>query len=90
MSLEERSVRINYEENDHCCQRFVSMDNWLRVKGLQSEGYVGHAYARLARARDIVKIALEHLSQDPLLFLHHPGLNCEECNEARNSIKKNS
>ncbi|MGO9388237.1 MAG: AAC(3) family N-acetyltransferase [Methanobacterium sp.] len=88
VSLEERSVRIKYEENDHCCQCFVFMDNWLRVKGLQSEGYVGHAHARLARARDVVRIALEHLNQDPLLFLHHPSLNCDECNEARNSIEK--
>lgn len=38
--------------------------------GLQWEGCVGHAYARLARSRDIVKVSLEYLAKDPLLFLH--------------------
>lgn len=86
MLQDERPVRINYEENDHCCERFKLADSWLREQGLQLEGCVGHAYARLARSRDIVKVALEHLTDDPLLFLHAPGAGCEECNEAHRSI----
>jgi aminoglycoside N3'-acetyltransferase len=79
-------IRIDYGENDHCCQRFDFMDGWLRSRGLQSEGPVGHAHARLARSRDIVRVALEHLAQDPLLFLHPPSAGCSECDEARRSV----
>lgn len=78
-------VRVDYEENDHCCERFTLADEWLRTQGLQSEESVGHAHARLARARDIVGVALEHLAQDPLVFLHVPGAGCVECDEARRS-----
>jgi len=82
-----RPVRIDYQENDHCCERFALADGWLRARGLQSEGPVGHAHARLARARDIVDVALEHLARDPLVFLHPPGAGCEECEAARRSVK---
>jgi aminoglycoside N3'-acetyltransferase len=78
-----RPARIEYEENDHCCARFEFADEWLRARDLQSEGQVGHAHARLARARDIVSVALEHLARHPLLFLHPPGAGCAECDEAR-------
>jgi aminoglycoside N3'-acetyltransferase len=81
-------VRINYGENDHCCERFAFADEWLRARGLQAEGRVGHAHARLARARDIVDLALEHLAGDPLLFLHPPGVGCEECDRARRSVRR--
>ena len=81
-----RPVRVDYGENDHCCARFTFADEWLRARGLQSEGRVGHAHARLARARDIVEVALEHLARDPLLFLHPPSAGCAECDEARGSI----
>lgn len=80
-----RPIRIDYRENDHCCARFCFADEWLRALDLQSEGRVGHAHARLARARDIVGVALEHLARDPLLFLHPPGARCVECDEARRS-----
>jgi aminoglycoside 3-N-acetyltransferase-4 len=83
-----RPVRIEYLENDHCCVRFALADGWLREKGLQSEGRVGHGHARLARARDIVDAALERLARDPLLFLHPAGEGCEECDEARASATK--
>ena len=83
---EGRPTRIEYEENDHCCQRFALTDEWLRTNGLQREGHVGHAPARLARARDIVKVAREHLARDPLIFLHPPEAGCEECDEARASV----
>lgn len=80
-----RPVRIGYGENDHCCARFALADEWLRVRGLQAEGRVGHAHARLARARDVVEVALAHLARDPLLFLHAPDTGCAECDEARRS-----
>ncbi len=82
---EGRPVRIDYGENDHCCERFAFVDGWLRGRGLQSEGRVGQAQARLARARDIVGVALEHLAHDPLVFLHPPGAGCAECDAARRS-----
>jgi aminoglycoside N3'-acetyltransferase len=83
-----RPVRIHYEENDHCCQRFALAEEWLRARGLQSEGRVGHAHARLARARDIVEVTLERLARDPLLFLHPPSAGCEECDRARRSVRR--
>ncbi|HEU4681059.1 MAG TPA: AAC(3) family N-acetyltransferase, partial [Gemmatimonadales bacterium] len=81
-----RPVRIDYGENDHCCTRFAFADEWLRSRGLQSEGRVGYAHARLARAQDIVQVALEHLAHDPLLFLHPATAGCAECDEARRSV----
>lgn len=78
-----RATRIDYGENNHCCARFALADDWLRARGLQAEGRVGQAHARLARARDIVSVALGYLSNDPLLFLHPVGLGCDECDEAR-------
>lgn len=80
---EGRPVRIDYGENDHCAERFNLADAWLRERGLQSEGRVGHADARLIRARDVVAVALEHLAADPLIFLHPVGAGCEECDQAR-------
>lgn len=81
-----RPVRVGYEENDHCCERFALADDWLRARGLQSEGQVGNAHARLARARDIVRVALEYLEEDPLRFLHSPAEECADCDEARRSL----
>jgi aminoglycoside N3'-acetyltransferase len=80
-----RPVRVNYGENDHCCERFTFAGEWLRARGLQSEGRVGHAPALLARARDIVEVAREHLARDPLVFLHPHGAGCAECDAARSS-----
>jgi aminoglycoside 3-N-acetyltransferase-4 len=79
-------IRIDYGENDHCCERFALADDWLRGAGLQREGQVGHAHARLARAKDIVAAALARLRKDPLLFLHPPDRGCAECDAARRSI----
>jgi aminoglycoside N3'-acetyltransferase len=79
-------VRVDYGENDHCCDRFTFVDGWLRSRGLQSEGPVGHAHARLARSRDIVDVVLKHLESDPLLFLHPANAGCAECDEARKSV----
>jgi len=84
-----RRMRIDYLENDHCCQRFEFLDEWLRARGLQSEGPVGHAQARLMRARDVVQVVCEQLAQDPLLFLHPPDARCGDCDEARASVRYN-
>lgn len=82
-----RPVRIEYGENDHCCERFALADGWLRARGLQREGRVGHAHARLARARDVVEVARERLARDPLVFLHPLDATCAECDAARTSVK---
>jgi aminoglycoside N3'-acetyltransferase len=79
--------RIDYGENDHCCQRFELADSWLASQGLQREGRVGAAHARLARSRDIVSVVLEELGRDPLIFLHPAEDECEECNDARASLR---
>jgi aminoglycoside 3-N-acetyltransferase IV len=81
-----RPVRIDYGENDHCCERFALADDWLGAEGVQTEGRVGHAHARLVRARDIVRIAVERLRRDPLVFLHPPEAGCDQCDAARASV----
>ncbi len=78
-----KRVRIDYRENDHCCRRFALADDWLRARGLQAEGPVGHGTARLARARDIVGLAVDAIRQQPTIFLHEPGEGCADCDEAR-------
>jgi len=81
-----RPRRVDYGENDHCCERFALADGWLRARGLQREGPVGHAHARLVCARDVVAVAGEQLARDPLVFLHPPGAGCAECDAARRSV----
>ncbi|MDQ3426610.1 MAG: AAC(3)-VI family aminoglycoside N-acetyltransferase [Gemmatimonadota bacterium] len=81
-----RPLRVDYGENDHCCQRFALADEWLRARGLQREGQVGHANARLMRSRDVVTVGREQLARDPLIFLHPAGSGCAECDEARRSV----
>ena len=80
-------VRVEYGENDHCCRRFALADGWLRSAELQSEGTVGHAHARLFRSRDVVRLAVEQLGREPLLFLHPVEEGCAECDEARASTR---
>lgn len=80
-------MRLEYAENDHCCRRFVLVDDWLRAAGLQSEGVVGHATARLTRSRAIVDCVVPRIQQDPLVFLHDPNECCDECDEARASLE---
>ena len=81
-----RPMRIDYGENDHCCQRFALADDWLRQEGAQAEGQVGYAHARLMRARDLVRVAVERLADEPLLFLHPPAAGCGECDAARQTV----
>lgn len=78
-----RPVRIDYGENDCCTAHFLFVDGWLRDAGLQREGRVGHADARLIRSRDIVDVVLDRLVRDPLVLLHPAGAGCDECDEAR-------
>jgi aminoglycoside 3-N-acetyltransferase len=77
-----RPTRFEYGETDHCCEKFCLLDGWLESEGRQRRGIVGHAEARLARSRDVVKAALLRLRQDETTFLHAPGA-CAECDEAR-------
>lgn len=72
-------------ETDHCCRGFGKMDAWLRPRGLQREGKVGHAHARLLESRDVVTVAVEQLRADPLVFLCPAVAGCEECDAARAS-----
>jgi aminoglycoside N3'-acetyltransferase len=81
-----RPVRVDYAENDHCCERFALADGWLRARGLQREARVGAAHARLAPARDVVAVAAEAIAADPLVFLHPPAAGCAECDAARRSV----
>ncbi len=78
--------RMTIAETDHCCAGFRRMDGWLRERGLQHEGKVGHADAKLAAARDVLAVALEHLRRDALVFLCPPDAGCDECDVARASV----
>jgi aminoglycoside 3-N-acetyltransferase len=78
---------IPIAETDHCCRGFRIADEWLRARGLQREGAVGNAHARLCESRDLVAVAVQHLAADPLLFLCAPGSGCEECDAARASVR---
>ena len=35
--------------------------------------------------RDIMRVALDHLHRDPILFLHPADAGCAECDKARTS-----
>ena len=78
-----RAVRVEYRENDHCCERFALADGWMREAGLQREGKVGNALARLVESRDLVRVVLARLVREPLIFLHPHGSGCGECDQAR-------
>jgi aminoglycoside N3'-acetyltransferase len=82
-----RSLRIEYAEIDHCCENFRLVDGWLAEGGRQRRGLVGHAEARLARSRDIVERALDHLRANETVFLHPAG-TCGECDVARASLSR--
>src|SRR5699024_10940649 len=79
-------VRVDYLENDHCCDVFALADRLLKYMCFRKEGPVGHAFARLIRSRDILATALGQLGRDALIFLHPPEAGCEECDAARQSI----
>jgi aminoglycoside N3'-acetyltransferase len=81
------TLRVEYRENDHCCERFALVDEWMRERGLQREGRVGAAQARLMDSRDLVEVVRERLARDPLIFLHPPEHGCAECDAARRSAQ---
>ncbi|HEY0709101.1 MAG TPA: AAC(3) family N-acetyltransferase [Polyangia bacterium] len=84
-----RPVRIDYEETDHCCERFALMDEWLEARGQprgqQRRGTVGNGEARLCEARDVVAHAVAQLEREETVFLHPPGVD-DECDRARASL----
>lgn len=80
-----RVVRYDYAEVDHCCQNFALMDQWLESQGEQRRGMVGHATARLMRARSAVEIARAHLRRDETAFLH-ARTSCADCDAAWQSL----
>lgn len=80
-----RTETIAIAEPDHCCRGFDRIDGPLRAAGLQREGLVGRAEARLHRARDAVRLAVELLRREPLGFLCAPAERCDECDLARRS-----
>lgn len=79
---EGKPTLVSYREIDHCCEGFAQMDGWLEERGLLRRGIVGHGEARLARSRDLVRVALEQLHANETVFLHAPG-KCAECDSAR-------
>ena len=81
-----RPTRIDYLENDHCCQLFPKVDGWLRARGLQRDGLVGHAPSKLMRAQDLVAIAVPRLERDPFALMHPRGTDCAECADAWRSV----
>jgi aminoglycoside N3'-acetyltransferase len=80
-----RRIEVEYGELDHCCQNFCLVDGWLDARGLQAHGQVGQAEARLARARDIVRVVAAQVHQNETVFLHPYGFD-DECDEARASL----
>jgi len=78
-------VRVEYGEIDHCCQRFVLVDEWLERARAQRRGTVGHADARLVRSRAVVKAVTEELRNNETMFLHPIGTDTE-CDEAHASL----
>jgi len=73
-------------EADHCCRGFERVATWLEPEGLEQRGEVGAGTATLADAQDIVRICLERLRAEPLLFLCAVGQPCVECEAARASV----
>jgi aminoglycoside 3-N-acetyltransferase len=73
-------------EPNHCCRGFVVADDWLRAAGLQREGPVGNAHARLYDARALIALAVPRLIAAPLQLLCAAGTGCEECDDAHASV----
>ena len=82
-----RTARFEYQEIDHCCEKFALVDAWLDSGRLQRRSVIGHGEARLAQSRDIVTVVLEHLSANETAFLHPPGVDAE-CDDARESLTR--
>ncbi len=81
-----RAKRVDYDENDHCCQNFNLTGDWLRRRGLQKDGTVGNSDAMLARSHDIVATVVEELQGNLCRLLHPRGSDCSECERAWGSV----
>ena len=79
--------RVLIAETDHCCVGFRRTSEWLRAEGLERAGMVGRAQALLCDSRAVVRVALEHLRAEPLVFLCSADAACAECDAARDSIR---
>lgn len=88
VEVEGKAREVPIPETDHCCAGFARLDGWLRADGTQREGPVGHAHARLMRARDVVRVTLGHLDRAPLVFLCDRAAGCGECDRARASVPR--
>ena len=77
--------RFDYEETDHCCERFALVDGWLDDAGRQRRGVVGRGEARLAPAQAIVDVVAERLRAVETVFLHPVGAD-HQCDEAWASL----
>jgi aminoglycoside N3'-acetyltransferase/L-amino acid N-acyltransferase YncA len=80
-----RPTRVEYGENDHCCENFTLVDGWLDAQDQQSHSRISHAQARLMNSRDVVAVVVPQLQRDETRFLHPFGID-EECDEARASL----
>jgi len=83
-AVDGENVVEDIAETDHCCVGFRRVDAPLLARGLQREGLVGRAAAKLVDASDVVDVALGLLRGDPLVFLCAAG--CGECDLARASV----
>ena len=82
----EQIARVDYGENDHCCQNFALVAGWLDAKGSPAPRRGGSCRgAPGIRSRDIVETVVERLRAEETIFLHPYGVD-EECDEARASI----
>ena len=81
-----KPARIDYAENDHCCEMFRLTNAWLSERGLQAEGRIGHAPSKLMRARDVIDAVVPRLQANPFVFLHPRGSACAECADAWRSV----
>ena len=86
VEIDGRPTTVMIPETDHCCRGFDRLDGWLSDRELQRVGRVGNARAGLADARAIVAVAVEQLTEDPLVFLCSTSEACVECDAARVSI----
>jgi aminoglycoside N3'-acetyltransferase len=82
-----RLVRREYDEIDHCCEKFNLVDAWLDAAHGQRRGRVGHGEARFAAARTVVGAVVDRLRENETMFLHEPGVDVE-CDEARASLTR--
>ena len=73
--------------DDHCCERFALVDEWLDERTLQRRGSVGHGEARLVPARAVVDVVVERLRVDETAFLHLLGTDAE-CDDAWASLRQ--